>query len=372
MNREGRSHDPIDTILAVSRAIGSSLELDKVVSLILKESRKAFDADHASLFLYDEGMKRLVLSGADGFSDDEIDNIRLFGSWEVISEDLVRRKRVIAVDDVHNDGHFKGRKLPFSHERFPIESFMAAPLKKDAKVEGVLIVSNRRRPGHAFTKEDEALLAALSNHIAIAVMNAKLYHGLRGLFISTITSLTRAIDAKDSYTSGHSERVIQYAVAISKEMGLGDEEIENIRLASLLHDVGKIGVKESILMKPAKLLGYERRQIRQHPLIGARIIETIDDSHKIVKGILEHHERYNGKGYPKGLAGDQISLEGRIIAVADTYDALTTDRPYQRHFSHEAAFNKIKHASSTFFDPKVVHAFVSSYTKYPETWKPAS
>jgi putative nucleotidyltransferase with HDIG domain len=369
MTHSPHKYDYTKILLNVSRAVSASLELDKVVGLVLSQSRKALGADHASLFLFDDTIGRLVLSGAEGFSADEIDNIKLFGSWEVVSEDLVRRRKTIAVDDIQKDAIFRDKNLPFAPEKLPIRSFMASPLEKDGKIAGVLIVSNRNRPGHAFTKEDEELLAALSNHIAIAVMNAKLYYGLRSLFISTIASLTRAIDAKDSYTSGHSERVMNYAVAIGKELGLDDEELENIRLGSLLHDVGKIGVKESILMKPAKLLGYERRQIKQHPGIGARIIETIDNSHKIVKGILEHHERFNGKGYPNGLKGDEISLEGRIIAIADTYDALTTDRPYQKHFSRESAFNKIKHGASTQFDPKVVHAFISSYTKHPEIWR---
>jgi len=161
-------------------------------------------------------------------------------------------------------------------EKLPIQSFMAAPLEKDGKIIGILIVSNKKRPDNIFSREDEELLMALSNNIGIAVLNAKLYRDLRSLFISTITALTRAIDAKDAYTSGHSERVMKYSVAIAWEMALDEELVEHIGLASLLHDVGKIGVKESILMKPAKLLGYERRQVKQHPGIGARIIESID------------------------------------------------------------------------------------------------
>jgi HD-GYP domain-containing protein (c-di-GMP phosphodiesterase class II) len=191
---------------------------------------------------------------------------------------------------------------------------------------------------------------------------------MKSLFLSTITSLTKAIDAKDSYTSGHSERVMSYTVAIGREMALDEEALENLRLASLLHDIGKIGIRESILMKPAKLLGYERRQMRMHPSIGARIIESIEDSDIIRRGILEHHERYDGKGYPNRLKGDQISMEGRIIAVADVFDALTTDRPYQKGYSKEEVFRKIQEEVSSQFDPQVVAAFVTSYKSHPEIW----
>lgn len=368
MAQQSPKYDSAKILLEVSRVVSSTLDLDKVTALVLDQSRKALGADHAALFLYDDNSSRLVLSGARGFSEDEIDNLKLFGGWEVISEDLLFRKRPLVVDDIHKDLIFRDKKLPFSREALPVQSFIAVPLVRGDKVIGVLIVSNRSHPSGAFTIEAEDLLMTLSNNIAIAVMNAKLYHSLKSLFISTVTSLTRAIDAKDRYTSGHSERVMKYAVAIGKEMALDEEELENIRLGSLLHDIGKIGVKESILMKPAKLLGYERRQIRQHPDIGARIIETIDNSHKIVKGILEHHERFDGKGYPKGLKGEGISLEGRIIAVADSYDASTTDRPYQKGYDKKEAFRKIKDGSSTHFDPKVVHAFISSFHKHPEIW----
>ncbi len=362
MPHANHRYDPTRILLDVSRAVNSSLDLDTVVSLVLKESRKALEADHAALFLMDEKVQRLSLAGADGFSEDEIGNIELIGCWEVICTELIKGKAPIVVNDIHRSHIYKGKKLP-------VQSFMAAPLEKDGRVVGALIVSNQKRPDSIFSKEDEKLLLALSNNIGIAVLNAKLYRDLRSLFISTVTALTRAIDANDTYTSGHSERVMKYAVAIGKELGLGDELLENIRLASLLHDIGKIGIKESILMKPAKLLGYERRQVKQHPGIGARIIESIDNSHKVFRGVLEHHERWDGKGYPGRLKGDKISLEGRVIAVADTFDALTTNRPYQRGHSRKMAFDEIKSGASTQFDPAIVKAFISSYNNHPELWQ---
>lgn len=348
-------------LLEVSRAVSSSLDLDTVSALVLKESRKALGADHAALFLADESTGRLMLSKADGFSADEKDNLELFGGWEVIGEHIMRGKHSLVVNDISQDPAFKAKQLS-------VHCFMASPLENDGGVIGVLIVSNKKRPGQSFSKEDEELLLALSNNIAIALQNARLYRSLKTLFISTVTSLTRAVEAKDAYTSGHSERVMKYSEAIGREMGLPEDLVENIKLASLLHDIGKIGIKESILTKPAKLLGYEKRQMKQHPGIGARIIEKIDNSQKIIKGVLEHHERYDGKGYPNNIKGENISIEGRVIAVADTYDALTTDRPYQRGHPHQKAYDEISEGAGSQFDPKVVNAFVSSFKKYPGVW----
>jgi len=355
-------------LLEVSSVVNSSLDPDEVGRLVLKELRKAMGSGHASLFLMDEKSGRFTLAAADGFGEDDMYNLKLMGGWEVVTEYMLKRKEPLVVDNIYEDAVFKLKKLPFSGERFPVESFLAVPLETRGKIIGALMVSSKGRSTRKFTEEDKNLLLALSNNIAIALLNARLYHKMKSLFLSTVTSLTRAIDAKDSYTSGHSERVMEYTVAIGREMNINGETLENLRLASLLHDIGKIGVRESILMKPAKLLGYERRQIRMHPSIGARIIESIDDSEVIRRGILEHHERYDGKGYPNRLKGKQISIEGRIIAVADVFDALTTDRPYQKGYSREDIFRKIQDEASSQFDPRVVTAFVASYKKYPKVW----
>lgn len=355
-------------LLEVSRVVSSSLDPDEVGKLVLKESREAMNSDHASLFLMDERSNRLMLAASDGFSEDETGNLKLFGGCEVINDHLMKRKEVLVVDNVHKDVAFEAERALSSNEKFPFESLLAVPLVARGSFIGALVVSNKERPDHIFTEENKSLLLALSGNMAIALLNARLYHKMKSLFLSTITSLTRAIDAKDNYTSGHSERVMKYAVAIGREMGLSDEMLESLKLASLLHDIGKIGVKESILMKPAKLLGYERRQIRMHPSIGAKIMESMDDSQVIQRGILEHHERYDGKGYPNHLKGSQISLEGRIIAVADVFDALTTDRPYQKGYSKEEVFRKIQGEASSQFDPRVITAFISSYQNHPEVW----
>jgi HD-GYP domain-containing protein (c-di-GMP phosphodiesterase class II) len=367
--RTGNSkHDMAKMMQHVSNIVSTSLNLDKVTDVILTESKKALGTDHASLFLLGEDSKHLILSKAKGFTKDEINNIKLLGSWEVINKSLLRRKKPLVVNDVNQNALFKNKVLPFFHEKLPIHSFLAVPLLKDKKTVGALIVSNRKRPGHAFDRDNIRMLVSLSNYIAISLLNARLYHNLKDFFISTVSSLIRAVDAKDPYTSGHSERVMKYAVAIGEQYGLKDKALENLRLASLLHDIGKIGIKDNILSKPSRLSRDEQTQMKTHPSIGARIIEIVDDSHQITRGVLEHHERYDGSGYPRGLKKGAISLEARIIAVADTFDALTTNRIYRKKHSARDVFAGIVKSSSIHFDPNVVKAFINSYYQHPAIW----
>lgn len=352
----------------VSKAVGSSLDLDEVVGMVLGESMKTLRADNASIFLYDEDLRHLVLVKARGFNADEIANIKLLGSWEVINDELVTRKNSIIANDVQNNKVFRSSHLPFYGERLPIKSFLAVPLIKDSAVIGALIIGNRHRPGHMFTRDDEKLLEALSNHVAIALKNAQLYQRLRDLFISTVMALVRAMEVKDRYTGGHSERVMQYSFAIGQEMRLGDEELEDLRLASILHDIGKIGIKENILFKAGRLTIQQRHSIEQHSQMGKTIVSAIKDSDRIIPGIIQHHERFDGSGYPDHLKGKAISLQGRIIAVADVYDALTTNRPYQKRSKVQSVYTEIVSNSGIKFDPQVVKAFIQSFSKHPHIW----
>lgn len=174
-------------------------------------------------------------------------------------------------------------------------------------------------------------------------------------------SLAAAVDAKDPYTHGHSERVMNYSVAIASHMKLPKEAIRDIKLASILHDVGKIGVSESVLRKNGALLEEEMGEMRKHPSIGTKIVGTIVDSGNIIPGIADHHEKFDGSGYPKGLKKDEISLAGRIICVADSFDAMTSDRTYRKALSDQEALSELKNQAGKQFDPKVVESFLKVY-----------
>jgi putative nucleotidyltransferase with HDIG domain len=185
----------------------------------------------------------------------------------------------------------------------------------------------------------------------------QLYIDLRENYLNTVEALVQALEAKDTYTSGHSSRVGKLAAAIAEEMKMNDEKMEFLKYASVLHDVGKIGVSEYILNKKEKLLDSEWESIRNHPVIGQEIIKKIKIMYDIGRVTRHHHERYDGKGYPDGLQGEKIPLEARIIAVADTYDAITSNRSYRNAKTHEEAIAELRRVAGTQLDPKLVEIF---------------
>ncbi len=194
--------------------------------------------------------------------------------------------------------------------------------------------------------------------LILARYSYTLYLEMKRVYLETITALTKAVDAKDEYTRNHSTRVADYAMMIAREMKLPENRIENLYTAALLHDVGKIGISDNILLKPSGLTEAEYRLIKDHPLMGARIIEDVDFLKDASRFIAQHHEHYDGTGYPLGLAGDEILVESGIIAVADSFDAMTTDRAYRKGFSEEKAFEILAGESASQFHPQVVAAFV--------------
>ncbi len=193
-----------------------------------------------------------------------------------------------------------------------------------------------------------------------ARQSMQLYNDMRQDYLSTISALITAIEAKDPYTKGHSESVRRHTVAIAKEMGLAADAAERLEYASLLHDIGKIGVDEAILRKPGRLTDEEYSQIKAHPAIGASIVGKLRLLGQEADTVRYHHEWINGRGYPDGLKGDQIPMGARVISVADAYDAMTSDRPYRRTLSQHEAVEELRRCSGSQFDPKVVEAMVKS------------
>ena len=185
----------------------------------------------------------------------------------------------------------------------------------------------------------------------------------RQLFLGTVKGLAAAIDGKDPYTRGHSERVSRFSVAIAQRMGLDDDEVEKIRVSALLHDVGKIGIDDNILKKPAALTDEEFEIMKKHPQKGYKIMSQIPAMKEFLPGMYMHHEMVDGRGYPQGLKGDEIPLMGKIVAVADTFDAMTTDRPYQKAMKFEDAVARIESFVNTRYDPEVVAAFTAACTE---------
>jgi putative two-component system response regulator len=188
---------------------------------------------------------------------------------------------------------------------------------------------------------------------------------IREAFQNSLKSLALALEAKDKYTSGHSQRVADIAVKIARKLKMSPEEIERLSFASLVHDIGKIGIKEAIINKEGGLTDEEYIYISTHSVIGENILTPVIEDKEILKMVRHHHERYDGRGYPDGLSGQQIPLGARILAVADMFDAMTSDRPYRKSVSHEVAMGELKRHASTQFDPQVVDAFIETMSEIP-------
>ena len=195
--------------------------------------------------------------------------------------------------------------------------------------------------------------------LLLARYSFRLYMEMRNLYLSTIQTLSKIIEAKDPYTSGHANRVMEYSVLLAESIELSQEKIQNIKTAAVLHDIGKIAINDNILHKATKLTAEEYAEIMRHPSVGADIISKMD-LFKDIKGIVRyHHERYDGKGYPDGLKGDEIPIEACILAIADSYDAMTSDRPYRKALEKEVALQEIEKNAGTQFHPELALTFVN-------------
>ncbi len=239
---------------------------------------------------------------------------------------------------------------------FQPKAFVVVPLIAKNRIIGVL-AADKKAEKMAFSQEDRDYLVSFANNIAIAIENSRLYQDLRKNFFNSIQALAYALEAKDPYTRGHSEVVAQYSVEIARQFGFSKERIEHLRQMCLLHDIGKIGVIPDVLEKEGMPNKDEWQMMRKHPLIGDNIVGPLKLPLEIRSVIRNHHERFDGRGYPDGLTGRQIPLEARIIAVADAYDAMVSTRPYRKSLSSKRALTELEENAGSQFDPEVVRAF---------------
>ena len=236
---------------------------------------------------------------------------------------------------------------------------VADPIMCGGRVAGVIVAGNKTGPDRDVSSVDTQLLAAVADYLGAYLHNVALFNEQRTMFLGTIHALTAAIDAKDRYTHGHSERVAAMASKLALAAGMTEEHAERVRIAGLVHDVGKIGVPEAVLQKPGQLTEAELEQIKQHPTIGHKILEDIVALDDILPGVLYHHERWDGRGYPEGLDGHSIPLLGRLLAVADAFDAMSSDRSYRPALPREQVLNEIRANAGSQFDPELAEAFLT-------------
>ncbi|MEW6007708.1 MAG: GAF domain-containing protein [bacterium] len=340
----------------VARTVNSSLNIDRVLEISMKLVSQLMRSEASSLMLLDSSKNELIFKVALGKKGESVKEIRIpLGVG--IAGYVAEKGEPLIVPDCSKDPMFF--KDADEKSGFKTRSILCVPLRIKDRTIGVAEAINKI--GGTFVDEDIELFEAIALQIAIALENASLYKDLEDLFISTVTSLAATIDAKDPYTHGHSQRVCEYSFAIGKEMGLLEDEIKELKLSALLHDIGKIGIDEKILRKPAKLTDDEFLEIKKHPGTGANIIDHIKKLKDICPSIRHHHERFSGGGYPDGLKGENIPLFSRIIAVADTYDAMTSDRPYRKGLEPEVALAEIERCKGSQFDEKCADSFILAY-----------
>jgi HD-GYP domain-containing protein (c-di-GMP phosphodiesterase class II) len=342
----------------------SILDLDDLLNIVLRKAEEVMEAETSSVFRIDEEKRDLYFIIARGEKGQAAKEIRVPIGKGIVGW-VAKHGKSLLVSDVTKDPRwFKGVD---KKTKFVTKSIMAVPLVAKGKIIGVAEVLNKRR-NRKFNKTDLEMFESLSNQIAVAIENAALYRELDELFLASIRAIVEAVDAKDPYTRGHSARVVEYSLVIGEAMNMKKEELKKLEISAILHDVGKIGIPDRILGKPGKLTFEEYAYMKRHPVLGSSIIEPIAELQGLIPNIMHHHERYDGTGYPRGLKGEKIPLYARIICVADSFDAITTDRPYRKKKSLKTAFSELTNNVDTQFDKKLVGIFIREYKKrYPTT-----
>ncbi len=356
------------SIYRISEAIATSLSVDTVLDLVLDATLEAVDADVVSLLLEDPQREGRFTERMRKVSERQ--NADMHAPMLKLDEVLpvFRDDRPLLVHGSRANQFLEQPPAPLSRQ---LVSFCSIPLKLKGRIIGMLNVYSYTR-GAKFSEGQRKMLYVLGSRAAVSIENARLYENLVDAnkdltaanvsleenFKQSIIGFAHALEESDRYTRGHSERVALYARLIAIGLRLNEPDIATVVKVGLMHDVGKIGIRNDKLNKPGKLTPEELAMFRSHPAKGKRILEPIPFMRDIVPGCYCHHEAWDGSGYPQGLMADNIPLIGRIVAVADAYDAMTSDRAYRKALPHEVACGELERCSGVQFDPEIVPVFL--------------
>jgi HD-GYP domain-containing protein (c-di-GMP phosphodiesterase class II) len=341
----------------LSQILNSTLDPIEIRRRAMEAATQLMKAEVGSLLLVNEEKRHLYFEVALGEREEDIKTISLnFG--EGIAGWVAQHGKSQIVNSPEKDRRFfKGVD---ERTEFKTRNIICVPVRVKEKTIGVLEAINKKGK-RRFNKEDLSLLTSLADQVAIALDNSRLYQELEEMFFQTAESLAEAIEKRDPHTGGHTQRVTLYSQAIAKYLHLNSSERKWVKITSVLHDIGKIGIEDDILKKPEQLSPEEFDIIKRHSNMGAEIIEHVRQLREIIPGVKYHHEQVNGGGYPDGLRGEDIPILAKIVAVADTYDAMTTDRPYRKAMDKKVAIDELKRCSGTQLDKNVVEAFIQAY-----------
>ena len=340
------------TLYEMSRSLGSTLELDSLLDSVLDSALRIFDVEIGYVTMVDRDTGVLEVRAWKGTDLSRTDEATVRNS---MSEWVIREGRPLIFNPQ------AGRDGEGGSERG--DSFSGAlaalcvPLPSPDGTIGAITVGSRNAD-QRFTSDDVRLLATIANHVTIAVGNIGLFSSVQEAYLATVRALAAAVDAKDPYTRGHSDGVAAYALRIGEALRFSPEQMIALEMAAYLHDIGKIGISEDILLKPGKLTDAEMSQMRHHPLIGANILKPVAFPWPIAPIVRHHHEHFDGHGYPAGLKTEEIPVLARVLTVADSFEAMVADRPYRRGRSQQEAMLELRRCAGTQFDPRIVEAFI--------------
>jgi len=352
-----RSNRQLKLLNEVGQLVNSSLQPIQVQRRTIRAAAQLVGAEACSLLLRDADSGELYFKVVVGKRAREVRRSRL-KPGEGIAGWVMSQGRPVMIDDCESDTRWSSRVDRAS--RFRTRDMICVPVTHRDQVIGAIQALNKK--DGRFDRADLEMMQALADKVATALENARLFEQVQTTLYETSEALAESIEVRDAYTGGHTRRVVDYSLAIGRRLGLDADQLEQLRLAAILHDIGKIGVDDRVLRKPGRLEGDEIRQMKRHPTLGVEILDHIRYFADALPGIRSHHERFDGHGYPDGLAGTRIPDIARIIAVADTYDAMTSDRPYRKGLDKRIALAEIRSCQGTQFDPEAVAAFVAAFS----------
>lgn len=376
--KEIKSKDRLSTLMEMAQLINSSLDHEEIRKQAIEATKQVLKVEAASLLLCDESTGELYFDVATGEKGAKLKTVRLKRGEGIAGWVAEHGKPLIITDCAADDRFFKGADKTSG---FETKNILCTPVCSKGCLIGVLEGINKQE--EEISQEDLDLLGTLANYVGVAIENANLYEELKEIFFTTLQVLADTIELRDPYTGGHTRRVHDYSMKIAERLNFSKDRIDSLRLAAILHDIGKIGIKDDILRKPGKLSNEEFAEIEKHCLFAFNVLRPLSamkdafpreavsvwKPHRLVQdmipGIRSHHEKFNGSGYPDRLQEEAIPIIARIIAISDTFDAMITDRPYRKGLSRETALAELKRNSGTQFDPGLVDIFLTIIQEDP-------
>jgi len=356
LNELVKIKEELQDIFKVNRILSSSVDLEKIFSLITRLTCELMLTDACILRLLDEQKKTLVVHSSYCISKAYLEKIHILNLGESISGRVANTRKPIAVYDIDKDSRIPHHELL---KKEGLKSLLSIPILFHDRLLGV--ISTFSKKARHFSKEEIEVLSIFASQVAMALQESRLYEDIHMNYFNTVHALVLAIEARDPYTRGHTERVTKYALVAAKRLHMSGEQLEILRYGGEVHDIGKISIPDFILGKPGKLTPAERAVIELHPVKGAEMLEPLEFLRPALPVVKHHHERYDGTGYPDGLEKEKIPIMARILACADAFDAMTSERPYRRRrLTNDEAIAEIRNNVGSQFDPDIARLFIKS------------